>query len=157
MAGYNKWIPVKCKYRGTERFPVHRRNIDDNVALSPTPKIFLQPDGVSIRMPSAFTPGRSSSWFPAIEWQVGRVDFRILGTTPPSALPSPWMNQNIGSVGLSGSASLNGTFTVNASGADIWGTSDSFHFLYQPLSGDGQSPRASPVCKTLIPMPRLAS
>ncbi|MEJ7654384.1 MAG: hypothetical protein WKH64_14185 [Chloroflexia bacterium] len=51
-----------------------------------------------------------------------------------------WANQDIGVVGSSGSAShSNGTFTVNASGADIWGTSDSFHFLYQPLSGNAQT------------------
>jgi regulation of enolase protein 1 (concanavalin A-like superfamily) len=26
---------------------------------------------------------------------------------------------------------------VTASGADIWGTADAFHFVYQPLTGDG--------------------
>ena len=30
-----------------------------------------------------------------------------------------------------------GTYTVKASGADISGTSDQFHFVYQPLNGDG--------------------
>ncbi len=31
-----------------------------------------------------------------------------------------------------------GSFTVDGDGADIWGTADAFHFVYQPLSGDGE-------------------
>ncbi len=31
-----------------------------------------------------------------------------------------------------------GTFTVNASGADIWGTSDEFRYVWKQLSGDGE-------------------
>jgi endonuclease/exonuclease/phosphatase family metal-dependent hydrolase/regulation of enolase protein 1 (concanavalin A-like superfamily) len=53
-------------------------------------------------------------------------------------LPTPWLSQDIGSVGQAGSASYaNGTFTVNASGDDIWGTADSFRYVYQSLNGDG--------------------
>lgn len=56
-----------------------------------------------------------------------------------STLPSPWQRSDIGSVGLTGSAAaVNGTFTVQGAGADIWGTADSFDYVYQPLSGDGQ-------------------
>ena len=29
-----------------------------------------------------------------------------------------------------------GTFTIDASGADIWGQSDQFHFVYQQVTGD---------------------
>ena len=58
--------------------------------------------------------------------------------TPGGSLPAPWVDQDIGSPGSSGSASYSaGTFTVKASGTDIWGTSDQFHYVYQPLSGDG--------------------
>jgi regulation of enolase protein 1 (concanavalin A-like superfamily) len=62
-------------------------------------------------------------------------------TTASAALPlpSPWQNQDVGSTGLAGSASVSaGTFTVQGSGADIWGTSDAFQYAYQPLAGDGQ-------------------
>jgi regulation of enolase protein 1 (concanavalin A-like superfamily) len=31
-----------------------------------------------------------------------------------------------------------GTYAVTGGGADIWGSSDQFHFVYQPLSGDGE-------------------
>jgi subtilisin family serine protease len=55
-------------------------------------------------------------------------------------LPSPWQAQDIGSVGVAGSATVTspGAFTVSGSGADIWGTADAFQFVYQPLTGDGQ-------------------
>src|SRR5262249_37220578 len=40
--------------------------------------------------------------------------------------------------GVPGSYDLDGaTVVVRGSGADIWGTSDSFHFLHRPLTGDG--------------------
>jgi phosphatidylserine/phosphatidylglycerophosphate/cardiolipin synthase-like enzyme/regulation of enolase protein 1 (concanavalin A-like superfamily) len=52
-------------------------------------------------------------------------------------LPAPWRDRDIGSVGIAGSAQYsNGTFTVRASGADIWGTADAFHYVYQSRSGD---------------------
>jgi len=57
------------------------------------------------------------------------------GSTGP--VPSPWTAQDVGAVGKAGSASYAaGTFTVNAAGANIWSTADSFHFVAQPLSGD---------------------
>jgi PKD repeat protein len=64
-------------------------------------------------------------------------------TTAPAstggAIPAPWTNRDIGSVGRAGSASFSsGTFTVAGSGADIWGSVDSFHYVYQPLTGNGQ-------------------
>jgi regulation of enolase protein 1 (concanavalin A-like superfamily) len=60
-------------------------------------------------------------------------------TIATGALPSPWLTQDIGSVGVIGSASYaNGTFTVKGSGADIWGTADAFRFVYKVMSGDGQ-------------------
>jgi beta-galactosidase len=47
------------------------------------------------------------------------------------APPSPWLNTDIGSVGLAGSALYcNGQFTISGSGTDIWGTNDAFQFVY---------------------------
>src|SRR4029077_5861855 len=52
-------------------------------------------------------------------------------------LPSIWSDGDIGSTGLAGSAGYaNGVFTVTGAGAQIYGTADAFHFVYQPLSGD---------------------
>jgi regulation of enolase protein 1 (concanavalin A-like superfamily) len=56
---------------------------------------------------------------------------------PPNTLPAPWTSDDIGAVGRIGNASFsNGTFTVQGAGADIWGTSDSFHYVHQGISGD---------------------
>lgn len=50
-----------------------------------------------------------------------------------------WQSQDIGDVGYTGSAVYaEGTWTINASGNDIWNNTDEFHYAYQPLSGDGQ-------------------
>ncbi len=56
---------------------------------------------------------------------------------PGGNLPSPWAGNDIGSVGVAGSATHNnGTFTVKGSGIDIHGTADSFQFAHQLVSGD---------------------
>jgi endonuclease/exonuclease/phosphatase family metal-dependent hydrolase len=61
------------------------------------------------------------------------------GVVNAQALPSPWTSMDIGSVGLAGSAlESEGVFTVRGAGADIWGTADSFHFMSQPLPGNGE-------------------
>jgi RHS repeat-associated protein len=53
-------------------------------------------------------------------------------------LPSGWVDLDVGSVGIAGSATYsNGTFTIEGAGTDINGTADGMHFVYQPLSGDG--------------------
>jgi regulation of enolase protein 1 (concanavalin A-like superfamily) len=60
-----------------------------------------------------------------------------IGTT----LPAPWLSQDVGNPVAVGSvtyASSTGTFTVMGGGIDIWGTSDQFRFVYQPIDGDGQ-------------------
>ena len=53
------------------------------------------------------------------------------------SLPAPWSAQDIGGSAIAGTSSFDqGTFTINASGEDIWGQSDQFHFVYQQVSGD---------------------
>ncbi|MEM7281353.1 MAG: PASTA domain-containing protein, partial [Pseudomonadota bacterium] len=53
--------------------------------------------------------------------------------------PSTWQSQDIGAVAAAGSFTEDtGTFTIEASGSDIWNTADEFHFAYQPLDGDGE-------------------
>jgi hypothetical protein len=62
----------------------------------------------------------------------------VVFTVTSQPLPSSWLDQDVGSTGLAGSASYaNGVFTVKGAGAQIYGTADAFHFVYQPLSGDG--------------------
>jgi hypothetical protein len=51
-----------------------------------------------------------------------------------------WLSQDIGTVAAAGSVVDNGggEYAIQASGADIWGADDEFHFMYQTLSGDGE-------------------
>jgi hypothetical protein len=53
-------------------------------------------------------------------------------------LPSPMLDQDVGTVGAPGTASYgNGVFSVSGAGTQIFGSADSFHFVYQQLSGNG--------------------
>ncbi len=57
-----------------------------------------------------------------------------------TVLPTGWLDQDVGTVGVAGSASYsNGVFTVQGAGVTFSGYSaaDAFNFAYQPLSGDG--------------------
>lgn len=55
-----------------------------------------------------------------------------------AALIAPWSNMDIGTVPFAGSASVSGgTFTLQASGLDIWSNSDQFHYVFVPMIGDG--------------------
>ena len=61
-----------------------------------------------------------------------------LTVTSPGALPSPWLDTDVGAPSPAGSATFNGgVYTVNGSGADVFGTSDQFNYVYQPTSGNG--------------------
>jgi hypothetical protein len=64
------------------------------------------------------------------------------GSSRPGA-PAPaagaWSSKDIGAVGQPGGTTLSsGTFTVSASGTDIWDAADAFQFVSQPLHGDGE-------------------
>ena len=66
------------------------------------------------------------------------VTTAVSNAPAPISLPAPWQTLDIGSVGTAGSLSVsNGLYTVTGAGT-ISGTSDSFRFVYQPLTGDGQ-------------------
>jgi NPCBM/NEW2 domain/Fibronectin type III domain/Dockerin type I domain len=49
-----------------------------------------------------------------------------------------WADSDVGTPGATGGASFaSNTFTVSGSGNGIGNTSDNFHYVYQPLTGDG--------------------
>jgi hypothetical protein len=57
----------------------------------------------------------------------------------PPLLPAGWQSDDVGRVSREGSAThAAGTYTVNGSGADIWGTADALHFTWRTLSDDGE-------------------
>jgi lysophospholipase L1-like esterase/regulation of enolase protein 1 (concanavalin A-like superfamily) len=52
-------------------------------------------------------------------------------------LPAGWSEGDLGSVAASGSSGYsNGVYTVNGSGADIWGSADGAYFVRQQITGD---------------------
>ena len=67
--------------------------------------------------------------------------------TMPLSFPRDWTEQGVGVLSLwfrghpasvgSFTEAPDGTYAMTASGADIWGTSDEFHFAYKQLSGPG--------------------
>ena len=66
----------------------------------------------------------------------GGVESPNSSEAPPNLL-YPWMTQDVGTVGVLGSASFNnGVFTVTGAGADIWNTSDAFRFVFAPVTGN---------------------
>jgi RHS repeat-associated protein len=60
------------------------------------------------------------------------IDF----TVTSQALPTPWLDQDVGQVGAPGSATYaSGVFSVSATGAGP-SQADELHFVYQPMSTD---------------------
>lgn len=54
-----------------------------------------------------------------------------------SGLPAPWVTADIGTTGLTGSAThASGAYTIKGAGT-FGGTTDGFRYVYQPLSADG--------------------
>jgi regulation of enolase protein 1 (concanavalin A-like superfamily) len=52
-------------------------------------------------------------------------------------LPLPWVSTDSGNPQIAGRSTYSsGTFTITGSGSDIRGTSDQFHFVYRPVTGD---------------------
>src|SRR4051812_322727 len=57
----------------------------------------------------------------------------------PLSLPTPQKAVDIGAPSIAGSTTYQqGVYSIDAGGTDIGGTSDQFHFVYQPLTGDGE-------------------
>ncbi len=53
-------------------------------------------------------------------------------------LPSPWLDSDIGAVGVAGSGNYNaGAFTISGEGFDIGGGSDTLNFGYLTMTNDG--------------------
>ncbi len=95
--------------------------------------------------PAALTAGRTYYWQVVAAGTSGSATGPVWSfstgttTTPPpatGALPSPWTQGDLGSVGLAGTGAYsNGTFIVTGSGAGTSGTADAFRFVRRPLTG----------------------
>ncbi len=67
---------------------------------------------------------------------VGPVSSTV--TAIPRTIPPPWLDQDIGTVGLTGSSGIfaTGTTSMSAAGTGVGGNGDSFHFTAQPWTGN---------------------
>ncbi|MEX0642244.1 MAG: hypothetical protein WD468_06060, partial [Pirellulales bacterium] len=60
------------------------------------------------------------------------------GTPGATPLPGPWVSADVGNVAGPGAAGFDAdTFTLISAGSDLENTTDSAHYVYQPLVGDG--------------------
>ena len=91
----------------------------------------------TIAMPTATYVGLAvTSHVPSL---AATATFTGLAFGSSTALPAPWSTADLGSPALAGSAALSGgTFTLKGGGVDIWGASDQFRFVSQPMTGDAQ-------------------
>jgi glucose/arabinose dehydrogenase len=72
-----------------------------------------------------------------VDIQGGKVH-RVTYSDSLQPLPPPWKNTDVGNVGITGNASVaDDVSTLQGSGSDLWGAVDEFHYVYQPLVGDG--------------------
>jgi regulation of enolase protein 1 (concanavalin A-like superfamily) len=60
-----------------------------------------------------------------------------LYAAPPSVLPAGWNSTAIGSDVAGSVSATGGTFTIQASGRDVWDTADELRFVWRRLDGDG--------------------
>jgi regulation of enolase protein 1 (concanavalin A-like superfamily) len=80
----------------------------------------------------------SNSWTVRVTDSAGATSSATLNIFVNGVMPAGTTSADIGSVGMPGSAGQSGgTYTVNGSGADIWGSADGFQFVSQSLNGDG--------------------
>jgi RHS repeat-associated protein len=86
---------------------------------------------------TATIPSGAVSGYIAVSVAPGMNDSNaVYLTVTTQPLTRGWLDQNIGASGGSATYS-NSTFTVIGADGNISSTADGFHFVYQPLAGDG--------------------
>ena len=77
-----------------------------------------------------------------LEWQGPGTARQVVPVTATSratdtTLPGGWTSRAIGSSGQGNASEVDGTWTLQSQGGDIWDRQDTFQFASQTLSGDG--------------------
>jgi len=134
VGGFNSRSSMFVEFSGAAILPPLTAGPTTIVAPFSLSGVFRHPEAASETL---FGIGTATLFLsPAINlhgvWHVDRVVYRLA-----SAVPPPWATQDIGVVGISGSAGyVDGTFYIQGDGGDVWGSSDAFRFVYQPAAGD---------------------
>jgi outer membrane protein assembly factor BamB len=95
---------------------------------------------VALNLPGPLVAGLASDANSSANLTVATFDSFNQGSpqAPANVCPNAWTCGDIGGALPPGTDSLaNGTWNETAGGGDIWGTADSFHFVYQTLTADG--------------------
>jgi outer membrane protein assembly factor BamB len=96
---------------------------------------------VALTITGALTAGIATDSHNDAAYTVATVDnlAQVAGSSqPPDVCPNSWSCTDIGGALPPGQDTLsNGTWNEVGGGGDIWGTADAFHFVSQPLTGDG--------------------
>jgi hypothetical protein len=109
-----------------------------SAAFAPGSVIAGAGSSLTLSVGTAVAPGIYSISLTGTAPSAGHSLALSLTVTAPSSLPSPWADTDVGAPPLAGSAAYTGgVFTLKGSGADIFGTTDQFDYLYQPVSGNG--------------------
>ena len=77
----------------------------------------------------------------AVAWDAAdahTVSESVTFTVTDGTLEGQWTSQDIGAVGVAGRFTDGDPITIEASGADIWGTADAFHYAWRDMTGDFQ-------------------
>ena len=117
---------------------------DVRFGTSNPPSSTAQIVSTASHQPGPLTAGQTYYWQIVARNSAGAVTGPVWSFTTASgstggALPSGWLNADVGNVGRGGSAThSSGTFTLAGSGADVWGNADGFHYVYRSQAGDGQ-------------------
>jgi hypothetical protein len=76
------------------------------------------------------------------------------GQRPPDP---PWQQTDVGDVGTAGSATVgsDADLFINGAGSDIWGTADSFHFVYQTMYDGEIGTNAGPSLQNTHPHAKI--
>ena len=109
-----------------------------------TPITVLGVAGIQRTLSAAKTQVYNSTLYSFSSWSDSGAQSRLLSfpsvatTLTANYIQTPWVHENVGTAtGGNFSGTGSGPFTVQGSGADIWGAADGFHYAYQNLPGDG--------------------
>ncbi|MGA2256994.1 MAG: fibronectin type III domain-containing protein [Thermoguttaceae bacterium] len=104
-----------------------------------TPLTTLDGTATSFVDANGLTPGITYSFELSATNLAGTSAWSNIAATPPKmAVSPPWADADIGSPTLAGSAyESDGMLVVKGTGSGIGSTSDQFHFVYVPFSGNG--------------------
>ncbi|MBA3709540.1 MAG: carbohydrate-binding protein [Planctomycetes bacterium] len=147
-----EWLEYDVTVASSGAYDVRAR-VASAVAGTKTLRVLM--DGSDVTGAISFTDGSGwQSWNDAvargvtlasgahtlrISCDTGGFNLNWLEVVSASAPPAPsWSDADVGAVAIAGGSTVNGSgFSISASGTDLYGTADAFHYFQRQLTGDG--------------------